>query len=145
MEYELFEYSLRLINKYNRRTAKPRHYGTEELLYAAEVHMLNVIGTHENVTVTELARLTGITKGAVSQTLSKLSDKSLIEKHITENRRSQINIVLTEKGRQIFQYHRDMHKNTREKIYAQLDTLDDKAKETIGNIMKELDNMLDEQ
>lgn len=144
MEQDIFEQGLRLINKFVRKTAKPRRYGTDDLLYAAEVHMITAIGTHENITVTGLAKLTGITKGAVSQTLSKLSDKSLIEKHITEKRRNEVKISLTEKGRQIFQYHQDMHKSSRDKIYAQLYTLDDKAMETIGNIINELDNMLDE-
>ncbi|MBQ8567658.1 MAG: winged helix-turn-helix transcriptional regulator [Oscillospiraceae bacterium] len=144
MEQDIFEHSLRLINKYGRKTAKPCRYGTDDLLYAAEVHMITAIGIHENITVTGLAELTGITKGAVSQTLSKLSDKSLIEKHISEKRRTEVKISLTEKGRQIFRYHQDMHSITREKIYAQLDTLDDKAMETIVNIINELDNMLDE-
>ena len=46
MTPDIFENSYRLLNKYNQKTQKPKHYGTDDLLYAAEVHMIDTIGTH---------------------------------------------------------------------------------------------------
>ena len=60
MTPDIFESSYRLLNKYNQKTQKPKHYGTDDLLYAAEVHMIDTIGTHGEITTTFLAQLLGI-------------------------------------------------------------------------------------
>ena len=42
-----------------------KNYGTDDLLYSAEVHMIEMIGSYEKNTTTKLAEKLGITKGAV--------------------------------------------------------------------------------
>ena len=83
-----FEDTYGLINKYNQKTKTARQYGTEDLLYSAEVHMIEMIGSYETITTTKLAEKLGITKGAVSQITRKLLEKNLIIKipSIEENK-----------------------------------------------------------
>ncbi len=76
----LLENAYRLINKYIQHSKTPKSYGTEDMLYMSEVHMIEVIGSYEGITTTKLAAALGITKGAVSQTVSKLEKKAMINK-----------------------------------------------------------------
>jgi len=116
MNINIFESSYRLINKYNQKTKKPRTYGTEELLYPAEVHMIEIIGSYKKTTTTRLAGLLGITKGAVSQTTNKLIGKGLIEKLDSTERNNEVYIILSDSGREVFEYHRKMHADMLKKV-----------------------------
>ncbi len=95
-----------------------KNYGTDDLLYSAEVHMIEMIGSYEKNTTTKLAEKLGITKGAVSQITRKLLEKNLIEK-IPSN---EIFISLTDKGRIVYSYHRGMHEDMLKKIDSVLCT-----------------------
>ena len=79
MNTTIIQKSLRLINRYNNLSKKARHYGTQFLLYPSEIHMIDVIGSQNDITTTKIAELLGITKGAVSQITAKLLDKGLID------------------------------------------------------------------
>ncbi len=144
MQLDLFETSYRLINKYNQKTQKPKQYGTEDFLYVAEVHMIDTIGAHDKITTTKLAEFLGITKGAVSQTTNKLVEKGLIEKHQSQERRNEIHIVLSEKGKMVFDYHQSIHKKTQDKITNILDGMTEESIDAIRTIVDLMDEMLDE-
>ena len=144
MTPDIFETSYRLLNKYNQKTQKPKHYGTDDLLYAAEVHMIDTIGTHGEITTTSLAQILGITKGAVSQTTSKLLDKGLIEKQTSSEKKTAVCIRLSEKGKLVFDYHRNIHHNAQEKVQKLIDTFSPEGLAAVQGIIDALDEMLDE-
>lgn len=144
MDIKLFESSYRLLNKYAQKTQKAKHYGTDDLLYAAEVHMIDTIGSHKKITVTELAQILGITKGAVSQTANKLSEKGLIEKHTSSERKNVVGITLSPKGQTVFDFHRDMHRNAQDRIGKALEKLPPESLTAIESVISILDEMLDE-
>ncbi len=54
----------------------PLDYGTDDLLYRSEVHTLEVIEKNPGINVTGIAKALDLTKGAVSQTIRKLVEKS---------------------------------------------------------------------
>lgn len=144
MEMNLFETSYRLINKYNQKTQKPKRYGIDDFLYAAEVHMIDTIGIHEKITTTKLAELLGITKGAVSQTTNKLVEKGLIEKHQSQERRNEVHIVLSNRGKVVFDYHHSMHARTQKKISDVLQELPPESVAAMSTIVELIEEMLDE-
>ena len=41
---DFFEDVYRIINKYNQKAKLPKTYGTEDLLYMSEIHMIEIIG-----------------------------------------------------------------------------------------------------
>ena len=144
MTPDIFENSYRLLNKYNQKTQKSKHYGTDDLLYAAEVHMIDTIGAYDEITTTSLAQLLGITKGAVSQTTAKLFDKGLIEKQTSSEKKTAVCIRLSKKGQLVFDYHRNMHRNAQEKVQKLIDTLSPESLAAVQGIIDALDEMLDE-
>jgi DNA-binding MarR family transcriptional regulator len=88
----------------------PRRWGTEELLSSAEIHLIEVIGEGgAPYSVTDLAHLLGVTKGAVSQQLKRLDKKGLTVKRPDPGNASRARVALTAKGRTAYEAHRRWH------------------------------------
>lgn len=138
-----FENTYRLINKYNQKTKTAKQYGTDDLLYSAEVHMIEMIGSYEKITTTKLAELLGITKGAVSQITRKLLEKKLIEKAPSNEKSNEIFISLTDRGRIVYSYHRGMHEDMLRKIDLVLCDIPDEGKNALDKIIQVIDESLD--
>lgn len=86
-------------------TKVPRDYGTGEEYTSVEVHTLKHIADNPGITVTELARYNGKTKGAISQILKKIEDKGLICRGESKGE-NKCPLFLTEKGKSLDQAHR---------------------------------------
>lgn len=139
-----FENVYRLINKYNQKTKVAKNYGTEDLLYSAEVHMIEIIGSYETITTTKLAKTLGITKGAVSQITHKLLKKSLINKIPSIEKNNEVFISLTDKGRVVYSYHQNIHKKMMERIDSIICDLSEKEKTALAHIVQVIDESLDD-
>ena len=88
----------------------PRPFGTDEMLTSSEIHLVEIIGENgESQSVTDLAGLLGVTKGAVSQTLKKLDKKGLTTKRPDPENSSRAIVELTTKGKTAFYAHRHWH------------------------------------
>lgn len=138
-----FENVYRIINKYNQKTRNAKCYGTTDLLYPAEVHMIEIIGTYEGITTTKLAEKLGITKGAVSQITRKLLDKEMIVKEPAGEKSNEVRIFLTEKGRVVFDYHRDKHQDMLNKIELIMADLSEENKAVMTKVIAVMEETLD--
>ncbi|MBO5209533.1 MAG: MarR family transcriptional regulator [Lachnospiraceae bacterium] len=138
------EDTYRLINKYNQKTKTAKQYGTEDFLYSAEVHMIEIIGSYETITTTKLAEKLGITKGAVSQITRKLLEKKLIMKIPSNEKVNEVLILLTDKGRMVYSYHRSMHERMLRKIDLIICDLSDEGKMALDKIIQVIDESLDD-
>ena len=87
----------------------PRKFGTDEKLHSAEIHLIEAVGHNEGISVTDLADLMGVTKGAVSQTLKKLEAKGLVTKSPAPENSSRLLLCLTAKGKVAFYAHEHWH------------------------------------
>ena len=139
-----FEDTYRLINKYNQKANTAKYYGTEDLLYSAEVHMIEMIGSYEAITTTKLAEKLGITKGAVSQITRKLLEKDLIIKNPSSDRSNEVLISLTDKGKIVYSYHQSMHEKMLERIDSVLSDLTDEGKMVLDKIIRIIDDSLND-
>lgn len=139
-----FEQFYRIINKYNAKAKKPRQYGLNKiLLYSSEVHMIEVIGTASELTTTQIADEMAITKGAVSQTTTKLLKKGLIQKTPIIDKPNTALISLTEQGKDVFTEHRKLHEQMIYRINSVLYTSSDETKKKLSEILSIIDNELD--
>ena len=141
---QFYEDTYRIINKYNQKAKVPKQYGTDDLLYSAEVHMIGMIGSSEAITTTKLAERLGITKGAVSQITHKLLGKNLIIKTPSREKNNEVLISLTDKGRIVYSYHQNIHKKMLEKIDSILCDLPDEGKRGLDKIIQIIDESLDD-
>lgn len=138
------ENTYRLINKYNQKTKTAKRYGTEDLLYSAEVHMIEIIGLYDTITTTKLAEVLGITKGAVSQVTRKLLEKNLIMKLSFGEKVNETPISLTDKGRVVYSYHQALHEEMLSRIDSILSDLPEESRRAMNQILQVIEDSLDE-
>jgi DNA-binding MarR family transcriptional regulator len=105
----LIDLFLKILHLYSIIGRKPKDYGTGDLLYFTEIHTITVVARNDEVNMTQLAEIMGVTKGAISQTIRKLSHKNLILKTNINNRK-EINIRLSEKGIKVFKAQESFQK-----------------------------------
>lgn len=88
----------------------PKKFGTDEMLSHSDIHLIEIIGEHSGLSVTDTGKLLGITKGAVSQGLKKLENRGYTRKETDPENLSRSMLHLTEKGQEAFLSHRKWHK-----------------------------------
>jgi DNA-binding MarR family transcriptional regulator len=71
-------------------------------LYPSEIHLLLVINRDQPVNATRIADKLGITKGAVSQTITRLQKKGIIIKENDPHNKNELILSLTSLGRRAF-------------------------------------------
>lgn len=106
---EIPEQFVRIINKYNSLQKRPLDYGCGEDLYPSEIHAIEAIGKHPEVHMAEMARILGVTRGAIQQTVGRLVKKGLVEKFMDESDRKKVYLELTKKGNVAFDGHEAYH------------------------------------
>lgn len=111
------------VMRYNDYILSVHDYGEGIPMTMIEVHTLTYIEEHPGVTVTELAKYWGKTKGALSQTASRLAEWGLITKEKKEDNAKNVCLYPTEQGVRLSRSH---------KLY---DTLD--ITKTMGELRKE--------
>jgi DNA-binding MarR family transcriptional regulator len=103
---------------------------------ATEIHLIDTIGRHPNINVTELAKYQGVTKGAVSQKLNKLEKKHLIYKIHDRDNAKEIKLKLTELGMKAYELHDEHHKRQDGEIF---DFLENASLENLKFLVEVMD------
>ncbi|HDF4155847.1 TPA: MarR family transcriptional regulator [Clostridioides difficile] len=91
---------------YNEFINKPKDYGTGELINMVEVHILTAIEENPGISPTQLAKIWNRTKGAISQTISKLEKKGYITKEKKEGNAKTILLYPTISGVELSKAHK---------------------------------------
>jgi DNA-binding MarR family transcriptional regulator len=88
----------------------PRPFGTDERLTSSEIHLIEIIGDNaEALSVTDLSKVLGVTKGAVSQNLKRTENKGLTLKIEDPQNSSRSIVKLTSKGKTAYFAHKHWH------------------------------------
>ncbi len=75
----------------------------------AQIHTLEVLGSHGAMRMKELANRLGITTGTLTVQVEKLVQAGLIERQSIEGDRRSVQVALTDKGNEVFQEHNALH------------------------------------
>lgn len=113
----------KLVNQYNKLENMPFDTGLGDCLFPSELNMIEAIHTNKGRTVTELCIYFGITKGAVSQTITKLISKGYVSKTRSLSNKKELIIELTQKGIQAFDRHDQFHRHMDEEIAEYIKTI----------------------
>ena len=97
------------LERYKMIAKVPMDFGIGQLLNPSEIHMVSNICMQGEITVTELARQGGVTKGAVSQIVAKLEKKGLIQREPAPKNQSKLIITATELGKRAHDAHLAFH------------------------------------
>lgn len=123
---------IRLINKINQAEKIPKNYGTEHILYRSEIHTIEAIKIHENVNASEFSNILGITNGALTQIISKLKKKGLVDQYNTSDNKKEVYYRLTDKGLIAYYGHEKHHEETYTNLEQYIESLDEDKIETIS-------------
>ena len=99
----------------------PHQYG-ENTLYQSEAHIIDLIGEHPEITVTELAAVLKKTPSACSQIVRKLRAKGWVTQVRNEENNRIFNLHLTESGQRVYQDHTAFNQSCQSSTFQLLET-----------------------
>ncbi len=113
-------------------------------LYPSEVHLMLVIKNDIDTNATEIARQLGLTKGAVSQTISRLEKKGILQKTKDPYNKNELTLSLTEFGKEAYVFCQASKVSFLEAHEVYLAKLDSEEKEVILNFLLHLEKAIDD-
>ena len=110
----------RLIMHFKRLERNPRAFGSAGHLTPSEVHTIDAIGCGDGILMSELASRLDVTKGAVTQIISRLEVKEFVRRvaHPTDSRSTIVS--LTKAGLLAHQAHDEFVQKFYQKLSTQL-------------------------
>ena len=115
-------------------------FGTGVMMHTKEIHTVQAIGRNPGINITKLAEQTGVTKGAVSQTINKLVRKGLVRKSHPPGNDKEVILSLTDLGWTGFNNHEKFHMDTlniaREYYGDQLESIFERIELAVDDIYK---------
>lgn len=100
---------LQTVNRYRRFEKETLIRAAGNELHLSEVHTIIAIGEQANRNITQLAKLQGISRSAVSQMVGKLVKKGFVKKSVSPQTDNEIILSLTPHGETVFTAHQRQH------------------------------------
>jgi len=133
----------RIMNKMAKLEKKPRYFGTDHLLYSSEIHTIEAIGHNSGISVTELAALQGVTKGAVSQVIQKLEKKELIIRMKNMHSDKQVFLKLSDVGNIAFKAHDNFHAKVFPELVDVIKNTDQETLDKMEDVLESIEKFCD--
>ncbi|UCE72558.1 MAG: MarR family transcriptional regulator [Nitrospiraceae bacterium] len=137
---ELF---MRMVNKYNALEKIPARHGTKHNLYHSERHLLDKVGDNTGMNVTEFAAAAGVTKGAISQLVTKLEKKGVVKRYKKSTNDKEVFLELTKTGKEVYRRHKEINENALVPLVEELSKHSDEKVEFLVYMFHWLDDYLE--
>ncbi|MDR1453702.1 MAG: MarR family transcriptional regulator [Candidatus Margulisbacteria bacterium] len=121
----------KVITVLNAEKKTPWDYGIGFSLYHSEVHLLDTIAVHAGENPSALAARLGITKGAITQVVKKLTEKELVESYHLPDNQKELYFRLTPLGKKAVRGHHKHHTRLNAGIFAYFESLTRKEGQVI--------------
>ncbi len=119
-----------------------KHEGIK--LHPSEIHLMQAIHQHPEANAGEMAQWLGVTLGAVSQTLSRLEKKGVIEKQRDPSRKNEVSVSFTRLGQEVLdRFHRDRASAMAE-FAGYLESLDENDRRAVTSFLSQWEDFLGE-
>lgn len=137
---ELSEHIMRFINQliFLEKKIVFNHKGVT--LYPSELHLMAIILKGNTSGATAMAEKLGITKGAVSQTLSRLEKKKIITKTKDPFSKNEITAEFTPFGNEALKAFAQMREENQKKYLNYLTGLTEGEKATLQKFLTQMEN-----
>lgn len=136
---------LRIINKHSRIEGLPVHLDGGRKLTAKEIHCLQAVGLSEGSNVKSLGDSLAVTKSAMSQMVSKLESKGLVEKRDAADNDKETLVYLTKSGWEAFAVHREFHERHLKTLLSRLEEFPDEQIATASLVMAVIESVVDDR
>lgn len=111
-------------------------------LHPSEIHVMGVLVEDAEANVTAIAEALGITKGAVSQTLSRLEKKGMITKTRDPLNKNELKVRFTPAGRRTIDAFAKVRADTDRRYDAYLSGLTDAERHTIRTFLTQVEQFI---
>ena len=112
-------------------------------LYPSEIHLLDVIDRHREINASDMAIRLGVTKGAVSQTLTRLVNKGVVYRIRDPQHKNELTVHFTELGKEVFEQHRKTRARLAKRFAEYLADVPDEERAVIKRFLKKLEGFFD--
>ncbi len=137
----------RLSNKMRALDREAMDFGTGEALHTFEIHTIDAIGKADGRTVNELAQWFYVTKGAVSQVVSRLTRLGYVTKERNPANGKEILLALTAKGETALAGHDEFHHQIDADLISELRDVPVESvalfNELLGRISRHMDRYIE--
>ena len=133
-----------VVRKYNALEKIPVKVSSRHDLYHSERHMLDKIGDHPAMNVSDFAKALGVTKGAVSQVVKKLEGKGVVRRYKCGTNEKEVFLELTQTGREIYLEHKKTNERTIEPLLKELKKYPDDKIQFLIAMFTWIDGFLDQ-
>lgn len=106
-----------------------------------EMHTVDIIGTHKEMTPSEIAQSLLLTLGTVTTSLNKLEDKGYVQRVRSNTDRRVVHVSLTEKGYELYNHHQQFHKDM---VMTIIDGMSSNQVQALGEGLIKLHRFLEE-
>ena len=141
---KLSEAWIRILNKMDANEKCPKDFGSGDLLHCSEIHTIMAIGKNPDINLTSLSRLLGISKSAISQMISRLARKNLVEKHRDPDNDKEILVHLSPLGTIAYLGHEQHHAKIYAGMYRRLGDITDDQFALIARFLSAIEETIDE-
>lgn len=118
-------------------------YGKGLKLYPSEIHLMLLIDDEQTSNVTRMAEKLGVTKGAVSQTLSRLVKKGVLEKTKDPYNKNELTATFTPLGQDALQQYRQLRASFRGHFVHLFSSFSASEREVIGKFLSQMKALVD--
>jgi DNA-binding MarR family transcriptional regulator len=132
----------RIFMKYDILGKAPLEISASEKLSASFIHMIEAVGKGYGNTITTLSKYFMITKGAVSQIITKLHKMGYIAKTKRKGNDKEIVLELTKKGWKAFELHEKRNEPTLDDLKGFLDNYSEDELRSFLSILTDIEHLL---
>lgn len=129
---------VKMVNRFNRLESLDIEFALGTSITHTEVHTLGLMHENPYKKVSELAELSGITKGAISQQIKKFEKRGLIKRIRRNDNYKEVFIELTDKGKKAVEAHRRYDKLLLKDIESMLKNISPEQQKFLMKIMDSL-------
>lgn len=113
-------------------------------LHPSEIHLMLVTKGENAVNATRIAERLGVTKSAISQTITRLEKKGIIYKEKDIYNKNELAISLTPIGKIAFEKHQALQAIRYQKLYSYLSGLDKNERKVLKGVLSQLETIFKE-
>lgn len=112
-------------------------------LYPSEIHLFLIIRRERNTNATRIAELLGITKGAVSQNISRLEKKGILTKTKDSSKKNELTVTFTPVGEEAVKHFMEFEATAMRSHDGLFQEFNESEKHTIHKFLSRLKNRLE--
>lgn len=112
-------------------------------LYPSEIHLMQVVATSPHLPAVEMAKLLGVTKGAVSQTMTRLVNKGIVHKEKNPEQGKKLSVTFTELGQAALEYHAEQNRILFDEYESYLSAVSRDERAVIQAFLKNVEMFVD--